>query len=133
MPPPEFGQTLPLTEQDILVLAPYNAQVQLLQRTLGDRARVGTVDKFQGQEAAVAIFSMTTSDADNMPRGLDFLFRRNRLNVGVSRAKCLALIVASPALRTMPCQKVEDMALLSFFALLTATEADAVCIPSPKE
>lgn len=122
------GRTWPLTAQDIVIVAPYNAQVQLLRRTLGDGARVGTVDKFQGQEAAVAIFSMTTSDAENMPRGLDFLFSRNRLNVGVSRAKCLALIVASPALRTMACQKVEDMALLSFYARLTATVASDFCV-----
>lgn len=112
------GTTRPITSEDILVVAPYNAQVRELRRTLGDLARVGTVDKFQGQEAAVAIVSMTTSDADHMPRSLDFLFSKNRLNVAVSRAKCLALVVASPGLRGMDCGTVEEMGLLSFYARL---------------
>lgn len=113
------GTTARLTSQDILIVAPYNAQVRLLRDTLGSHARVGTVDKFQGQEAAAAIYSMTTSDAESMPRSFDFLFSRNRLNVGVSRAKCLALIVASPALRTAVCERVEDMPLLNLYALFT--------------
>lgn len=113
------GVTAPITLKDILIVAPYNAQVRLLRDTLGTEARIGTVDKFQGQEAAVAILSMTTSDAESMPRGFDFLFSRNRLNVGVSRAKCLALIVASPTLRTAVCERVEDVPLLNFYALVT--------------
>ena len=63
-----------------------------------DGARVGTVDKFQGQEAAVAIVSMTTSSGDDLPRDIEFLFLWNRLNVAVSWAQCLAMIVASPRL-----------------------------------
>jgi uncharacterized protein len=112
------GATHPITPRDILVVAPYNAQVRELRRALGNQARVGTVDKFQGQEAAVAIVSMTTSDADNLPRSLDFLFNKNRLNVAVSRAKCLALVVASPGLQGMDCGTVEEMGLLSFYARL---------------
>jgi uncharacterized protein len=115
----KMGQTRSIQQRDILVLAPYNAQVRALKTALGDDARVGTVDKFQGQEAAVAICSMTSSDADSMPRGLDFLFSLNRLNVAISRAQCLALLVASPHLKTAPCNTVEDMRLLNFYSLLT--------------
>jgi uncharacterized protein len=112
------GNTRPITPDDILVVAPYNAQVRVLRQVLGQQARVGTVDKFQGQEAAVAIVSMTTSDAENLPRSLDFLFSKNRLNVAVSRAKCLAMVVASPGLQGMDCGTVEEMGLLSFYARL---------------
>jgi uncharacterized protein len=112
------GTTHDMTIEDILVVAPYNAQVRELRQTLGDQARVGTVDKFQGQEATVAIVSMTTSDADNLPRSLDFLFSKNRLNVAVSRAKCLALVVSSPGLQGINCGTVEEMMLLNFYARL---------------
>lgn len=110
------GQTRPVTPKDILVVAPYNAQVRTLRLALGKDARVGTVDKFQGQEAAVVIVSMTTSDADNLPRSIDFLFSKNRLNVAVSRAKCLAIVVASPGLQGIACNTVEEMGMLSFYA-----------------
>ncbi len=115
------GTTRNITTEDILVVAPYNAQVRELRQTLGVQARVGTVDKFQGQEATVVIVSMTTSDADNLPRSLDFLFSKNRLNVAVSRAKCLALVVASPGLQGMDCKTVEEMSLLSFYARLLSS------------
>lgn len=113
------GQQHPIGSADVLVLAPYNAQVRALKRKLGADARVGTVDKFQGQEAPVLLFSMTSSDAESMPRGLDFLFSINRLNVAVSRARCLAVIVASPPLRIAPCTTVEDVKRVNFFARLT--------------
>lgn len=103
----------PMTAADILVVAPYNMQVNLLQRTLGDAARVGTVDKFQGQEAQVVIVSMATSSGDYLPRNLEFLYSRNRINVALSRARCLALLVASPALLTVPCRTVDQMALVN--------------------
>ena len=112
------GATKRITNEDILVVAPYNAQVRELRSALGEDARLGTVDKFQGQEAAVAIVSMTTSDADNLPRNLDFLFSKNRLNVAISRAKCLALLVASPGLQGIDCATVEEMGMLSFYARL---------------
>jgi uncharacterized protein len=112
------GKEHKITNNDILIVAPYNAQIRQLKKDLGNDARIGTVDKFQGQEAAVAIYSMTSSDKESIPRGLDFLFSKNRLNVGVSRAKCLALIVASPELRKIECDKVEDMVLLNFYIKL---------------
>ncbi len=87
-----------LTPDDILVTAPYNVQVNHLQHRLGHRARVGTVDKFQGQEAPVAIHSLTASDGDAAPRGLGFLLEPNRLNVAISRARCLSIVVGSPGL-----------------------------------
>ncbi len=118
------GSTKQLTAEDILLVAPYRAQVRELRRKLGDTARVGTVDKFQGQEAAVVIFSMTASDVEEIPRGLDFLFSKNRLNVAISRAKCLAIVVASPELRTISCGKIEEMPLLNFYATLTQSFND---------
>ena len=102
-----------MTAENILVVAPYNIQVNLLRRTLPEGARVGTVDKFQGQEAEVVIVSMTTSNADTMPRHIEFLYSKNRLNVAISRARCLALLVASPALAEIPCATVEQMGLVN--------------------
>jgi uncharacterized protein len=103
----------PLTIDDILVVSPYNMQVNFLRDLLPVGARVGTVDKFQGQEAPVVIVSMTASSAEDVPRGMEFLYSRNRLNVAVSRAKSLAIIVASPLLLEATCGKVEQMALVN--------------------
>ncbi len=96
---------------DILVVAPYNAQVELLTRTLPAGARIGTVDKFQGQQAPVTIYSMASSTPEDAPRGIDFLYSRNRLNVAVSRAQGMAIIVASPALFRVRCKTPEQMRL----------------------
>jgi uncharacterized protein len=106
-----------MTPDDVLVVAPYNVQVNHLRETLPDGARVGTVDKFQGQEAAVSIVSMTTSSGDDLPRDIEFLFSRNRLNVAVSRAQCLTLIVASPRLLEVTCGSVGDMRLVNTLCL----------------
>ncbi|MDA8394041.1 MAG: AAA domain-containing protein, partial [Candidatus Dormibacteraeota bacterium] len=76
-------------------------------------ARVGTVDRFQGQEAAVVIVSLTTSSADDIPRGLDFLFSRERLNVAVSRAEALSVMVGSPALLRTRCHTVAQLRLVN--------------------
>ncbi|HEY5248841.1 MAG TPA: DEAD/DEAH box helicase, partial [Dermatophilaceae bacterium] len=92
------GAEHPVTLDDVLVVAPYNRQVARLLDRLPDGARVGTVDKFQGQQAPVVIYSTASSSADEAPRGVDFLYDLHRLNVAVSRAKALAVIVASPAL-----------------------------------
>ena len=92
-----------LTLEDILVVAPYNAQVRCLRAHLPDGARVGTVDKFQGQEAPVVFFSMASSSGEDVPRGMDFLFSRNRLNVAVSRARALAVVACSPSLLWTRC------------------------------
>ena len=89
-----------LGQHDILITAPYNMQVNRLQKRIGQKARIGTVDKFQGQEAPVAIHSLTASDGDSAPRGLDFLLDPNRLNVAISRAQCLSIVVGSPELAT---------------------------------
>ncbi len=102
-----------MTAENILVVAPYNIQVNLLRRTLPEGARVGTVDKFQGQEAEAVIVSMTTSNAETMPRHIEFLYSKNRLNVAISRARCLALLVASQKLGEIPCATVEQMGLVN--------------------
>jgi predicted RecB family nuclease len=107
------GAEHPMTPSNILVVAPYNVQVNLLKRVLPDGARVGTVDKFQGQEAELVIVSMTTSSEQDLPRHIEFLYSKNRLNVAVSRAKCLAIVIANPALTAIKCQTPEQMALVN--------------------
>jgi uncharacterized protein len=92
------GETLPLGADDILVVAPFNYQVNELKKQIGDLARVGTVDLFQGQEAPVVIVSMAASVAADSARGVDFLLNKNRMNVAISRAKALAVVVASDSL-----------------------------------
>jgi len=115
----EGGRARPIVLDDIVVVAPYNAQVELLKERLPPGTRVGTVDKFQGQEAPVAIYSMASSTPEDSPRGMDFLYSRNRLNVAVSRAQGLAILVASPALFRVRCKTPDQMRLanaLSLFA-----------------
>ena len=90
---------------------PYNAQVNLLRELLPDGVRVGTVDKFQGQEARVVLYSMASSSGEDVPRGLEFLLSRNRLNVAISRAQCLAYLVCSPRLLEVNCRTIEQMRL----------------------
>ena len=107
------GEQHPLKADDILVLAPYNAQVRCLKERLPDDVRVGTVDKFQGQEAQVAFFSMATSSGTEMPRNIEFLFSRNRLNVAISRARCLAVLVCSPRLLDIHASSIEQMRLVN--------------------
>jgi hypothetical protein len=109
------GMESPITLQDILVIAPYNAQVNALKQNLPDNARVGTVDKFQGQEAPIVIYSMTNSSASDAPRGMDFLFSRNRMNVATSRARCLVLLVGSPKLFQPDCVTPEQIRLANGF------------------
>jgi predicted RecB family nuclease len=117
------GAENPLRYEDVLVVAPYNAQVGAILRELPD-ARVGTVDKFQGQEAPISIYSMTSSSPEDAPRGMDFLFSRNRLNVATSRARCVAVVVASPALLSVRARTPKQMRLanaLCQFAELSGT------------
>ena len=87
--------------------------MRCLREKLPEAVRVGTVDKFQGQEATVFFFSMASSSGEDVPRGLDFLFSRNRLNVAVSRARCLAYVVASPRLLDANARTVEQMQLVN--------------------
>jgi uncharacterized protein len=101
------------------------AQVRCLREHLPTAVRVGTVDKFQGQEAAVVFYSMASSSGEDVPRGLDFLFSRNRLNVAISRAECLAYLVASPRLLDASCRTVEQMRLANALCRLVELSAPA--------
>lgn len=107
------GEIHLFTLDDILIVAPYNMQVNLLKRTLPKDARVGTVDKFQGQEAEVVIVSMATSSEEYLPRYIDFLFSKNRLNVAVSRARCLAMVLLNPKLLNVCVSTTNQMALIN--------------------
>jgi Ni2+-binding GTPase involved in maturation of urease and hydrogenase len=109
------GVTSPLRLEDILIVAPYNAQVSALREQLPPGARVGTVDKFQGQEAPIVFYSMTTSTPEDAPRGMEFLYSLNRLNVAVSRARCVAVLVASPALFQAECKTPRQIELANAF------------------
>lgn len=123
------GATRPITRTDILVVAPYNMQVHCLRAHLPEGIEVGTVDKFQGREAAVVFFSMASSSGEDVPRGLEFLFSRNRLNVAISRARALAVVVSSPTLLHARCNTLDQMRLvnnLCRFAEKTILAADIV-------
>jgi len=109
------GEVSKLTLDDILIVTPYNAQVSVLRDSLPTGAHVGTVDKFQGQEAPVIFYSMATSTAADAPRGMEFLYSSNRLNVAISRARCIAVLVASPALFDMECKTPRQMMLANAF------------------
>jgi len=103
------GRSHPLQERDILVIAPYNAQVGALIGGLPAGVRVGTVDKFQGQEAPVVIYSTASSSAEDAPRGMEFLYNPNRLNVATSRARCACILVAAPRVLEPDCRTPEQM------------------------
>jgi uncharacterized protein len=98
-----------------MVIAPYNAHVVALVTKLPKGAHVGTVDKFQGQEAPVVIYSMATSSPADAPRGMEFLYSLNRLNVAVSRAKSVCILVASPKLFEPNCNNPDQMRLANAF------------------
>ncbi len=102
-----------ITSENILVVAPYNVQVNYLKSILPEDARVGTVDKFQGQEAEVVLVSMTTSSAEDLPRNLEFLYSKNRLNVAISRSRTLAIVIANPNLLEISCSNLEQMRLVN--------------------
>ena len=114
-----------LGQYDILITAPYNMQVNRLQKRIGHKARIGTVDKFQGQEAPVAIHSLTASDGDSAPRGLDFLLDPNRLNVAISRAQCLSIVVGSPQLATGISNSIGNVQRLNRLCSLMAAQLPA--------
>ena len=104
-----------LTADDILIVAPYNMQIRMLKQALPTGARVGTIDKFQGQEAPVVIVTMCASAGDTSPRGIEFLFNKNRLNVAISRAQSLAIVVGHPKLTQTPCGSIRQMELVNLF------------------
>jgi len=108
------GRERPLTHDDLRIVSPYNAQVAALKSAIpGAAEQIGTVDRFQGQEAPVVIYSMTTSSTEEAPRGLEFLFSPNRLNVATSRARCTCILVASPALFEAECRTPRQMRLVN--------------------
>jgi uncharacterized protein len=97
--------------REIMVVSPYNVQVNALREALPAEVPVGTVDKFQGQEAQVVLYSLASSSGEDVPRGLEFLLSRNRLNVAISRARCLAYLVCSPRLLEVNCRSIPQMRL----------------------
>jgi uncharacterized protein len=107
---------------DCLFVAPYNLQVGKLKQSLGAAAKVGSVDLFQGQEAPIVILSMCSSDAESTSRGLSFLLSKNRINVALSRAKTLAIVVASPKLAEARVTSISNMALLNIFCKILENE-----------
>ncbi|NCV01295.1 MAG: hypothetical protein EBV53_08930 [Proteobacteria bacterium] len=115
------GKTSRLAPKDIMVVAPYNRQVSLLDQLVPVGVQCGTVDRFQGQEAPVVFFSMTASDGTELSRGLEFLFSPNRLNVAISRAKTLAVLVCSPDLLTPRCNSAEELHLANMVCQLADT------------
>jgi uncharacterized protein len=124
------GAVRPITWDDVLIVAPYNAQVGTIQRLLPAVARVGTVDKFQGQEAPISIYSMTTSSPDLAPRGMEFLYSRNRLNVATSRARCVAVVALSPELLRVRARNPRQMRLANALCRLAELGATARIEPS---
>jgi uncharacterized protein len=115
-----IGNQSSLTLLILLIVTPYNIQANYLQSILPQGARVGTVDKFQGQEAPVVIISMVTSSAEDLPRNIEFLYSKNRMNVAVSRAQCLAIVVANPNLMDVSCKTVDQMKLVNTFCWLNS-------------
>jgi len=115
-----------LRYEDVIVVAPYNAHVRCLRDRLSEAVAVGTVDKFQGQQAPVVFYSMASSSGEDVARGLEFLFSRNRLNVAISRAQCLAYLVAAPRLLDANCRTIEQMRLINALCrLVEYSEAPA--------
>jgi predicted RecB family nuclease len=112
------GTTRPLALEDFLFISPYNAQVRTLQTALPGGARVGSVDKFQGQEAPVCILSLCSSYGEYGSRGLAFILDRNRINVAISRAQCLAVVVADPRIASAAASSISEMMLLNVFCKL---------------
>jgi len=120
--------------RDVIVVTPYNAQRRLISEKLRqaaiDDVQVGTVDKFQGQEAAIVFYSMATSSGEDVPRGVEFLFERNRFNVAISRARAASMLVCSPRLLDVACRNPAQMALVN---LLCAFVEKAEELPLARE
>ena len=116
------GTTKQLSLENFLFIAPYNAQVRALQAALPDGARVGSVDKFQGQEAPVCILSLCSSYGEYGSRGLAFILDRNRINVAISRAQCLAVVVADPRIASANAGSIQEMRLLNLFCKLANSQ-----------
>jgi uncharacterized protein len=120
----------PIALGDILIVAPYNAHVGRLRAALPGGARVGTVDKFQGQEAPVALYSMASSSVEDAPRGVNFLYDLHRLNVAISRARCVAIVIGSPALLDAAVSTPDQLrAVNGLIAVVDATSGDGTDRP----
>ena len=107
------GMTKQIMQQDILVVSPYNVQVNYLQSILPKSLKIGTIDSFQGQEAPIVIISMVVSEAQCSIKNIEFLYNRNRLNVAISRAQCLAIIVANPTLLEISCKTIKQIKMVN--------------------
>ena len=119
----EGGEIKKISHDDIMVVAPFNMQVNNLEKIIDTKdARIGTIDKFQGQESKVVFISMTSSDPENLPRHKEFFFSRNRLNVAISRAQCVAIILFNSNLLLTSCQKINEMRLVNNFCKLLKYE-----------
>ena len=118
------GESRVIQPEHLIVVAPFNAQVARIRQRVPAGVPVGTVDKFQGQEGVVAIYSMTTSSPEDIPRNFEFLYSRNRLNVAVSRAKSYAIVVCNPVMLLPMCRKPEHMRLANALCLLTEHAAE---------
>ena len=127
----EDGATRPIEASDILVVAPYNAQVRMLRSRLPGDVAVGTVDKFQGQQAPVVFVSMASSTSEEAPRGIGFAFDPNRFNVATSRAQCRAVLVCAPALLDADCATVAQMRLVSAVCRFVEIAEDAERLRQP--
>ena len=112
------SQIRKLIEEDILIVSPYNLQVYEIGKRLGEKFRVGTVDKFQGQEAPVVIVSLAASNYEDAPRGIDFILNYNRMNVALSRAQCLSVVIGSPKLTNLHYQSLNSIKLSNFHRTL---------------
>ncbi|ODN41412.1 TM0106 family RecB-like putative nuclease [Piscirickettsia litoralis] len=120
------GKQRNISLEDMLFVAPYNHQVNQLRSALGEAAKVGSVDKFQGQEAPIVFLSMAASSANESPRGFSFLFDKHRLNVAISRAQCLAVVVASPSLtESQPANEAQMNMINTFLTLTNQTSSNS--------
>ena len=106
----------------MLFIAPFNYQVNILKTALNPDAKVGSVDKFQGQEAPIVFLSMCASDANESPRGIEFLFSKNRLNVAISRAQSLVIVVGSPDLANTSANNLHQMELINFYTKIVGND-----------
>lgn len=112
------GKERPIDWSDIVYVAPYNHQVNKLKQALGDQAKIGSVDKFQGQEGPIVFLSLCASSGNESPRGIDFLFNKNRINVALSRAQCMAIVVYSPMLLETDVSNLSQMEMINLFCRL---------------
>jgi uncharacterized protein len=121
------GTTRQLKLEDFLFLAPYNAQVRALQSVLPADARVGSVDRFQGQQAPVCILSLCSSYGEYGARGLSFILDRNRINVAISRAQCLAIVVADSRISRAVAGSPSEMRLINLFCKVLGQSVQPIC------